>query len=131
MFAGVDLNCGDSLKLYTKGAIKAGLVKESVVDRAVSNNIEMLMRLGFFDGNPSKQMFGTLGQNDVCTLANVELAREAARQGTVLLKNKPGSLPLVPTSIKSVAVIGPNANATRTMIGNYAGKWTQTFIKQK
>jgi len=43
--------------------------------------------------------------NDVCTPENQELAREAARQGIVLLKNSP--------------VIGPNANATRVMIGVY------------
>ncbi|PWA81900.1 glycoside hydrolase family 3 C-terminal domain-containing protein [Artemisia annua] len=120
--AGLDLNCGDSLRLHTLNAIKAGLVNKSVVDRAVSNNIAMLMRLGFFDGNPTKQMYGTLGPKDVCTPANQELAREAARQGIVLLKNKLGSLPLVPTTIKSLAVIGPNANATRAMLGgNYAG----------
>ncbi|GAU40115.1 hypothetical protein TSUD_389650 [Trifolium subterraneum] len=53
--------------------------------------------------------------------ANQELAREAARQGIVLLKNSPGSLPLNSKSIKSLAVIGPNANATRVMIGNYEG----------
>ncbi|KAI3690072.1 hypothetical protein L2E82_48047 [Cichorium intybus] len=119
--AGVDLNCGDSLRFHTGGAIKAGLVKESVVDEAVSNNFETLMRLGFFDGNPSKQLYGNLGPKDVCTPANQELAREAARQGIVLLKNTAGSLPLVPTAIKCLAVIGPNANATETMIGNYAG----------
>ncbi|PWA98787.1 glycosyl hydrolase family protein [Artemisia annua] len=120
--SGLDLNCGDSLRLHTLNAIKAGLVNESVVDRAVSNNIEMLMRLGFFDGNPTKQIYWTLGPKDVCTPANQELAREAARQGIVLLKNKLGSLPLVPKTIKSLAVIGPNANATRAMLGgNYAG----------
>ena len=100
-----------------------------MVDRAVSNNIEMLMRLGFFDGNPTKQMYGTLGPKDVCTPANQELAREAARQGIVLLKNKLGSLPLVPTTIRSLAVIGPNANATRAMLGgNYAGRSALTLM---
>lgn len=80
-----------------------------------------LMRLGFFDGDPRQQLYGNLGTNDVCTPANQELAREAARQGFVLLKNSRGSLPLSPTATKSVAVIGPNANVTTTMIGNYAG----------
>lgn len=119
----MDLNCGNSLRLHTESAIKAGLVKESVVDRAVSNNFETLMRLGFFDGNPSKQIYGSLGPKDVCTPTNQELAREAARQGIVLLKNTPGSLPLIPASIKSLAVIGPSANATETMIGDYAGMY--------
>ncbi|KVH93457.1 Fibronectin type III-like domain-containing protein [Cynara cardunculus var. scolymus] len=82
--------CGDPDLLtgvIREGAIKAGLVKESEVDRAVSNNFATLMRLGFFDGHPSKQIYGKLGPKDVCTPANQELAREAARQGIVLLKN--------------------------------------------
>ncbi|GAU51523.1 hypothetical protein TSUD_413870 [Trifolium subterraneum] len=69
----------------------------------------------------SKQPYGKIGPKDACTSANQKLAREAARQGIVLLKNSPGSLPLNARAIKSLAVIGPNANA-RTMIGNYEGE---------
>lgn len=94
---------------------------EAAIDKAISNNFATLMRLGFFDGDPSKQLYGNLGPKDVCTKENQELARETARQGIVLLKNSPGSLPLSPTAIKSLAVIGPNANVTKTMIGNYEG----------
>lgn len=119
--AGLDLNCGDFLGQHTEAAVKEGLVKEAEIDRAVTNNFATLIRLGFFDGDPSKQLYGKLGPKDVCTIANQELAREAARQGIVLLKNSPGSLPLSPTAIKSLAVIGPNANVTKTMIGNYEG----------
>lgn len=79
------------------------------------------MRLGFFDGDPRKLPYGGLGPKNVCTSDNQELARDAARQGIVLLKNNNGSLPLDPKSIKSLAVIGPNANVTKTMIGNYEG----------
>ncbi|KAJ9552104.1 hypothetical protein OSB04_016149 [Centaurea solstitialis] len=119
--AGLDLNCGDSLKNFTEKAVNRGLVKESVVDRAVTNNFATLMRLGFFDGHPSKQIYGNLSKKDVCTKANQDLARETARQGIVLLKNNIGSLPLHANQIKSLAVIGPNGNATKAMIGNYAG----------
>ncbi|XP_076933812.1 beta-xylosidase/alpha-L-arabinofuranosidase 1-like [Bidens hawaiensis] len=119
--AGLDLNCGDSLKRYTALAVKRGLVKQSVVDLAVTNSFTTLMRLGFFDGHPSKQMYGKLGKIDVCTRAHQDLAREAARQGIVLLKNSFRSLPLCKPDYKKVAVIGPNADATRNMIGNYAG----------
>lgn len=121
ILAGLDLNCGNSLGKYTGGAVKAGLLNESAVDNAITNNFATLMRLGFFDGDPSNQLYGKLGPSDVCTTAHQELAREAARQGIVLLKNSEGSLPLSPTGIKSLAVIGPNAKATTTMIGNYAG----------
>ena len=119
--AGLDLNCGRFLGQYTEGAVKQGLIGEASINNAVSNNFATLMRLGFFDGNPSKQPYGNLGPKDVCTPANRELSREAARQGIVLLKNSPGSLPLNAKAIKSLAVIGPNANATRVMIGNYEG----------
>ncbi|PQM39646.1 beta-xylosidase/alpha-L-arabinofuranosidase 2 [Prunus yedoensis var. nudiflora] len=121
LLAGLDLNCGSFLGKYTEGAVKGGLVNEAAIDKAISNNFATLMRLGFFDGDPSKLPYGKLGPKDVCTPENQELARETARQGIVLLKNSPGSLPLSPTAIKSLAVIGPNAAVTKTMIGNYEG----------
>nr|CAB3488426.1 unnamed protein product [Digitaria exilis] len=118
--AGLDLNCGSFLAQHTVAAVQAGKLSESDVDRAITNNFITLMRLGFFDGDPRKLPFGSLGPSDVCTSSNQELAREAARQGIVLLKNN-GALPLSAKSIKSMAVIGPNANASFTMIGNYEG----------
>lgn len=118
--AGLDLNCGTFLAQHTVAAVQAGKLSESDVDRAVTNNLVTLMRLGFFDGDPRELPFGNLGPSDVCTPSNQELAREAARQGIVLLKNT-GKLPLSASSIKSMAVIGPNANASFTMIGNYEG----------
>ncbi|GMI74693.1 ARABIDOPSIS THALIANA BETA-D-XYLOSIDASE 4, beta-D-xylosidase 4 [Hibiscus trionum] len=121
ILAGLDLNCGSFLGQHTEAAVKAGLLNESAIDKAITNNFATLMRLGFFDGDPSKQPYGELGPEDVCTPEHQELAREAARQGIVLLKNKAGSLPLSPTAIKTLAVIGPNANVTKTMIGNYEG----------
>lgn len=117
----MDLNCGSFLGKHTAGAVEGGLLDEAAIDKAISNNFATLMRLGFFDGDPRKQLYGKLGPKDVCTTEHQELAREAARQGIVLLKNSPGSLPLSPTAFKSVAVIGPNANVTETMIGNYEG----------
>ncbi|KAH0840843.1 LOW QUALITY PROTEIN: hypothetical protein HID58_092280, partial [Brassica napus] len=110
--AGLDLNCGSFLGQHTEAAVKAGLVSEAAINKAISNNFLTLMRLGFFDGDPKKQIYGGLGPKDVCTPANQELAAEAARQGIVLLKNT-GCLPLSHTTIKSLAVIGPNANVTK------------------
>ncbi|XP_074562146.1 beta-xylosidase/alpha-L-arabinofuranosidase 2-like [Curcuma longa] len=119
--AGLDLNCGSFLGSHTLAAIQGGKLAEKDVDKAITNNFAVLMRLGFFDGDPRKLPYGGLGPGDVCTAANQELAREAARQGIVLLKNDHGHLPLDAKAIKSLAVIGPNANATFTMIGNYEG----------
>ncbi|KAG7608678.1 Glycoside hydrolase family 3 C-terminal domain superfamily [Arabidopsis suecica] len=121
LLAGLDLNCDHFNGQHAMGAVKAGLVNETAIDKAISNNFATLMRLGFFDGDPKKQLYGGLGPKDVCTADNQELARDAARQGIVLLKNSAGSLPLSPSAIKTLAVIGPNANATETMIGNYHG----------
>ncbi|KAG2697614.1 hypothetical protein I3843_07G114400 [Carya illinoinensis] len=119
--AGLDLDCGPFLALHTEAALKRGLLKEIDVNGALANTLNVQMRLGMFDGEPSKQPFGNLGPKDVCTPAHQELALEAARQGIVLLKNRGPSLPLSPRRHRTIAVIGPNSNVTDTMIGNYAG----------
>ncbi|KAH7522757.1 hypothetical protein FEM48_Zijuj07G0172300 [Ziziphus jujuba var. spinosa] len=51
----------------------------------------------------------------------MELARQAAREGIVLLKNDDDTLPLNINHVKSIAIAGPHGNATSAMIGNYAG----------
>ncbi|KAL3848655.1 hypothetical protein ACJIZ3_010537 [Penstemon smallii] len=119
--SGMDLNCNHFISSNALAAVNRGLLNETAINRAISNNFATMMRLGFFDGEPSKQLYGNLGPKDLCTEANQELAREVAQQGIVLLKNSENSLPLSPTAIKTLAVIGPNAKATETMIGNYAG----------
>ncbi|KAE8725871.1 putative beta-D-xylosidase 2 [Hibiscus syriacus] len=118
--AGLDLDCGPFLAIHTDMAVRRGLISENDVDLALANTITVQMRLGMFDGEPSAQPYGNLGPRDVCTSAHQQLALEAARQGIVLLKNS-RSLPLSTTRHRTVAVIGPNSDATVTMIGNYAG----------
>ena len=117
------MNCGTFLKQHTVQAVAEGKLDESKVDESLSELYRVLMRLGFFDGAPDPTtMFGSLNANDVCTEEHKELALDAARQGIVLLKNDNATLPLSRSIIKSLAIIGPNANVTSTMIGNYAGK---------
>lgn len=116
------MDCGPFLAVYTEGAVNRGLLTEADVDVALSNLIVVQMRLGMFDGEPSSHPYGNLGASDVCTLAHRHLALEAAHQGIVLLENRGRSLPLSRTRHRTVAVIGPNSDATVTMIGNYAGK---------
>ncbi|KAK6916336.1 Glycoside hydrolase, family 3, N-terminal [Dillenia turbinata] len=118
--AGVNMNCGDYLGKYTENAVKQNKVEEVVVDQALTYNYIVLMRLGFFDGDPKLQPYGNLGPSDVCTHSHQSLALEAAKQGIVLLDNN-GVLPLSQNATKSLAIIGPNANATKVMISNYAG----------
>ncbi|KAJ4962234.1 hypothetical protein NE237_022173 [Protea cynaroides] len=118
--AGLDMNCGSYLGKYTENAVKLGKVEESMVDQALINDYIVLMRLGFFDGDPTQLPFGKLGLSDICTDDHQKLALEAAKQGIVLLDNN-GTLPLSPNKTKNLAIIGPNANATQVMISNYAG----------
>ncbi|XXG53999.1 hypothetical protein AAC387_Pa03g1988 [Persea americana] len=119
--AGLDLDCGPFLAVHTEEAISGGKLTEAQVNSALANTITVQMRLGMFDGDPSRQPFGNLGPDHVCTPAHQQLALEAARQGIVLLKNSGPALPLSPAHFHNVAVIGPNADVTATMIGNYAG----------
>lgn len=118
--AGLNMNCGDYLGKYTENAVNLSKVEESVVDQALIYNYIVLMRLGFFDGDPKSQPLGNLGPSDVCTDDHKSLALDAAKQGIVLLDNK-GALPLSSNTTQNLAVIGPNANATNVMISNYAG----------
>ncbi|CAD5196229.1 unnamed protein product [Musa acuminata subsp. malaccensis] len=119
--AGLDLDCGQFLAQHTESALKQGKVSEADVDAALTHTVAVQMRLGMFDGEPSQQPFGNLGPQHVCTQAHRNLALEAARQAMVLLKNDAGTLPLSPSRLRTVAVVGPNSDATVTMIGNYAG----------
>ncbi|RDX70314.1 putative beta-D-xylosidase 2, partial [Mucuna pruriens] len=119
--ASLDLDCGPFLALHTQDAVKKGLLSEADVNGALVNTLTVQMRLGMFDGDPSTHTYGNLGPKDVCKPAHQQLALEAARQGIVLLKNTGPILPLSPQRHRTVAVIGPNSNATVTMIGNYAG----------
>ncbi|XP_009111875.2 beta-D-xylosidase 1 [Brassica rapa] len=118
--AGLDLDCGPFLAIFTEGAVKQGLLTENDINLALTNTITVQMRLGMFDGNLGP--YANLGPRDVCTPIHQHLALEAAHQGIVLLKNDGRSLPLSPTRHRTVAVIGPNSDVTETMIGNYAGK---------
>ncbi|XP_027093443.1 probable beta-D-xylosidase 7 [Coffea arabica] len=118
--AGMDVNCGYYLLNYTKSAFLQKKVSESDIDRALQNLFSVRMRLGLFNGDPKKLLYGSIGPDQVCTKEHQELALEAARNGIVLLKNSAKLLPLS-KKITSLAVIGPNANNAFVMLGNYQG----------
>ena len=127
---GLNMNCGTFLKDHTVQAVEQGKLNESKVDESLSELYRVLMRLGFFDGAPDPlTTFGLLNASNVCTKEHTELALEAARQGIVLMKNDNATLPLSPSTIKSLLIIGPNANVTSTMIGNYAGNGKHSIIR--
>ncbi|XP_050209231.1 probable beta-D-xylosidase 5 [Mercurialis annua] len=120
--AGLNMNCGYFFGKYIENAVKLKKVEESIVDQALLYNYIVLMRLGFFDGDPKSLPFGYLGPSDVCNDDHQTLALDAARQGVVLLDNK-GALPLSKNDFvaKNLAVIGPNGNATIAMLSSYGG----------
>ena len=71
--------------------------------------------------NRSFVPFALVGKEVVNTPGHQQLAREAADQSLVLLKNAHGALPFKPNRIGHLAVIGRNANATTNMQGDYFG----------
>ena len=116
--AGTDTTCGNE---YTAlpAAVKAGLIKESEIDIAVKRLFTARMRLGMFDP-PDMVPYNkiSMAQND--SPAHRELALKAARESMVLLKNQDGILPFT-SDVKTIAVIGPNAESLTAIEGNYNG----------
>lgn len=122
LYIGLDIDCGSFMLRNTQFAVDEGKVREEQIDRALLNLFLVQLRLGLFDGDPREGFFGNLGPQDVCTPEHRMLALEAARQGTVLLKNDNKFLPLNKNAVFSLAVIGPMANKTSDLGGGYSGK---------
>ncbi|VFQ88081.1 unnamed protein product [Cuscuta campestris] len=99
-------------------AVEGGKVREAEIDKSLKYLYTVMMRLGFFDGSHN---FENLGSRDICSKEHVELATRTAREGIVLLKNDNQTLPLNSHDIRILALVGPHANATKAMIGNYEG----------
>lgn len=117
--AGVDNHCMG----YTGAiipAIKQGLLKESEIDTAVARLLRARFKLGMFDA-ALLDPYASIPYTVVNNAAHREYALEVAKQSIVLLKNKNNILPLS-KKIKTIAVIGPNANDAEISLGNYNGE---------
>jgi beta-glucosidase len=116
--AGTDLDCG---KTYANlvSAVNEHLLSEADIDAAVVRLFTARMRLGMFDP-PADVPFNAIPYSEVDSVANRELALNAARESIVLLKNHNGTLPLK-SSIKKLAVVGPDADLLESIEGNYNG----------
>jgi len=115
--AGVDVAISYE-KAYMKPLmenVEEGKVSIAMIDRSVRRVLEQKFRLGLFD-NPYVDLDHAL--QTVHAKEHQELALRAAREGIVLLKNERNLLPLSKT-LKSVAVIGPNADTPRNQLGDY------------
>jgi len=115
---GCDLNCGNLFGNLLI-ALDEGLITEEEIDRAVTRLMITRMKLGMFD--PDDQVpYASIPYEVVDCKEHNELALETAKKSIVLLKND-GLLPLDKEKIKSIAVIGPNADSRQALVGNYEG----------
>lgn len=122
--AGVDIDLGaNAYGEKTLQLIKEGLLEESYLDSAVANVLRLKFNMGLFENpyvSPEK------AKKEVRSKKHKEIALQVAREGIVLLKND-GILPLSKT-IKSIAVIGPNADKTYNQLGDYTAFQDQEEI---
>ncbi|TXT64470.1 MAG: Beta-glucosidase [Promethearchaeota archaeon] len=111
--------------------LKKGKIKESKIDRAVSNVLRAKFLLGLFE-NPYVKEDSESITKIFTNSENTMLARELARKSIVLLKNKNSILPLN-DKIQKIAIIGPNANNVRNLLGDYSylksgHPWTSSLM---
>lgn len=116
---GCDVNCGCMFPNLWD-AVKGGYVEEARLDEAVTNLMECRMKLGMFEEEGTVP-FDVIGYEQVDTAENKSLNLEISRKSLVLLKNQDNLLPLDLTGIKSIGVIGPNADSRKALVGNYEG----------
>lgn len=93
--------------------IKEGKVKETTIDNAVRNILRIKYRLGLFD-----QPYVDENKDVMYAPAHLEAAKRAAVESAILLKNEKQTLPLG-NSIKTVAIIGPMADAPYEQMGTW------------
>jgi beta-glucosidase len=104
-------------------AVQQGFLSESAIDTAVVRLFTARIKLGMFDP-PDMVPYNKIDEKELDSADHRTLARKLANESIVLLKND-GTLPLKPGT-KKILVVGPLADQTRPLIGNYAG--TPTHI---
>jgi beta-glucosidase len=122
---GMDNECADFFSKVTDNhdyapyleAVKLGLLKESDIDVAVTRLMTARIKLGMFDP-PEMVPYTKIDENELNSPAHRAFARKLANESMVLLKND-GVLPLKP-NVK-IALVGPLADQTRVLLGNYNG----------
>lgn len=102
--------------LPLRKAVDNGKISQETLDKRVAEILRIKFRLGLFD-NPYRGN-GKQAEQIVHSKEHQAVSLEAARQSLVLLKNETNLLPLS-KSIRSIAVIGPNANEQTQLICRY------------
>jgi len=111
---GCDLNCGTAYQ-WLKTAAALELIDEETVTKSVEKLFTARFRLGMFDDDCE---YNNIPYDVVECDKHRQLNRKMAQESIVLLKNN-GILPL--DNSKKIAVIGPNADSVRALLGNYNG----------
>jgi len=132
VIAGTDVECGGTFRSLTD-AVAQGKITEEKINESLLRLLKARFELGDFDSEdlvPWKK----IGEEVIASEEHHQIALDAARKSIVLLQNKQNILPLAKNT--KVAVIGPNANDSVMMWGNYNGfpRHTVTIlegIKQK
>lgn len=113
--AGCDVNCGVTY-LHLLKAYEQGLVTEEEITQAAERLFTTRFLLGCFE----ETEYDKISYEAVECREHLELAQKIARESMVLLKND-GILPLKKEKLKTIGVIGPNANSRAPLVGNYHG----------
>ena len=117
VLSGTDLECGTSYRSLLE-SMEKGLISEADLDSALRRILRGRIELGTLDPEEDSP-WAYLGASDISSPEHTALARKAAREAMVLLKNN-GILPLS-KDIKKIAVVGPNADNASVHNGNYNG----------
>lgn len=112
--AGCDLGCGTVNQIMS--ALERGLVSEKRIEEAVVRLFTLRYRLGLF----GKTGFDNIPYAEVESPEHLELARKAALESAVLLKND-GVLPLERDKLKTLGIIGPCADSREALCGGDPG----------
>ena len=121
---GTDLACGREYASLIQ-AVKEGLISEAEIDVSLKRLMTARFRLGMFD--PREMVaYARIPFSENDSPAHRALSLRAAHESMVLLKNENSTLPLK-KDVKTIAVIGPNADAPEVLVGNYSGRPSKSF----
>lgn len=123
VLSGTDLECGDSYAAL-KRAVDEGLVCECKIDESVFRLLRARFQLGMFD-DPELVPWTAIPYEVVDSKRHRDQALEMARKSIVLLANRGSTLPL-DRRLRKIAVVGPNADDSVMMWGNYNGTPSHT-----
>ncbi len=124
VLTGTDIECG-SAYVNLMSAVEEGMITEKDIDVSIRRILGGLFELGFFDPSEIVPWSGIPFSN-VDSQEHKDHALKVARQSVVLLKNENNLLPVEPSKVRKIAVVGPNADDDKMMLGNYNGTPSHT-----